>query len=118
MVINIPAQWGPFAMILLTFVMDGPAGAQVQFTGLLAAHLYDFLTRLYPEFGDGRNIIATPGFVRRWFAPAEIGVSARSFGTAFTPPDRQSQSTTTGASRGPLPDSWGSRGGGHRLGGD
>ncbi|KAI9746476.1 MAG: hypothetical protein M1818_000189 [Claussenomyces sp. TS43310] len=118
MVVNIPAQWAPIAMIFVTFVMNGPYAAQVQTTGLLAAHLYDFLTRLYPEFGGGWNPMITPDFVRRWFAPKVTGVSSRVYGTAITPADRRSQGSSSSASRGPLPDSWGNRGGGRRLGGD
>lgn len=119
MVVNIPAQWAPVAMIFISFVMSGPGAAKIQTTGLIAAHLYDFLTRIYPEFGGGRNFIKTPTFVRRWFAPSEAGVASRSYGTAFTPADRAASARTTGASTGSvLPESWKTRGSGHRLGGD
>jgi len=117
MVVNVPAQWAPFGMLFITFIMNGPEAAKIQSTGLLAAHLYDFLTRLYPEFGGGWNIIQTPAFVRRLFAPDEAVVSNRSYGTAFTAPERATGST--GASTGSvLPESWKARGSGHRLGGE
>lgn len=56
-VITIPAQFMPYAMLLMTVVMSGPGAAMVQGTGLIAAHLHDFLTRIWPTFGGGRNII-------------------------------------------------------------
>ena len=120
MIVNIPAQWAPVDMIVISFVMSGPPAAKIQLTGLIAAHLYDFLTRLYPEFGGGRNFIRTPAFVKSWFARGEPGVASRAYGTAFTPADRvASGARTTGASVGNvLPESWKSRGSGQRLGGD
>jgi Derlin-2/3 len=116
MIVNVPAQWAPFGMLFMTLIMAGPGAAKVQSTGLLAAHLYDFLTRLYPEFGGGRNFIVTPAFVRRLFAPSEAGVSNRSYGTAFTPPERATGSSTGAAAGSVLPESWKARGSGHRLG--
>lgn len=93
--------------------------AKIQLSGLLAAHLYDFLTRLWPEFRNGTSLIKTPQFVRRLFSPDVAGVAARDYGTAFTPAARQAQGSSTGASTGGvLPESWRSRGSGHRLGGD
>jgi len=118
MVVNVPAQWAPFGMLFITLIMQGPEAAKTQSTGLFAAHLYDFLTRLYPEFGGGRNFIVTPAFVRRLFAPEEAGVANRSYGTAFTPADRATGSSTGAATGSVLPESWKARGSGHRLGGE
>jgi len=118
-VVTIPTQWVPFAMILMTMVMDSPGAAKVQCTGLVAAHLYDFLTRIYPTFGGGRKLLWTPAFVRRWFSTTQPSVANRSFGTAFTPAQRQPSGVSSGAStRSVLPESWRSRGAGHRLGGE
>ncbi len=118
-VVTVPTQWVPFGMILMTLVMSGPEAAKIQVTGLVAAHLYDFLTRIYPTFGVGRNMLPTPAFVRRWFANPEPSVANRAYGTAFTPAQNSSRGSTTGASAGGvLPESWRSRGTGHRLGGD
>jgi Derlin-2/3 len=118
-VITIPTQWVPFAMLIMTFVMSGPNATLQQATGIVAAHLYDFLTRIYPEFGGGTNFIKTPLFVRRWFEPTVATASNRSYGMAFTPAAGQPAARATGASTGGvLPESWKSRGSGHRLGGE
>jgi Derlin-2/3 len=70
-------------MLLLTFVIDGPDAAMTQATGLLAAHLYDFLTRIWPTFGGGRNYITTPQMVKGWFGARPGSVQQRSYGTAI-----------------------------------
>lgn len=104
-------------MLLLTFVMGGPQAAMIQGTGLLAAHLYDFLTRLYPTFGGGRNYIFTPDFVKRWFGGDRPNINVKGYGTAFRPPTTQStQGRSTGI--GGFSGAWGTRGQGRRLGGD
>jgi Derlin-2/3 len=116
LVITIPAQWTPYAMLLMTAVMASPQAAIIQATGLVAAHLYDFLTRLWPEFGGGRNMLPTPAFVRRWFFVRQRDAD---YGTAIRPitgqPSAQGSGSSTG---GVLPESWRNRGSGHRLGGD
>ncbi|KAF4632353.1 hypothetical protein G7Y89_g5772 [Cudoniella acicularis] len=114
-VVTIPAQWIPFAMILLTFILNGPTAALISITGLVAAHLHDFLTRLWPTFGGGRNWVPTPAFVRRWFETKTDTVTHKPYGTAFA--RAQSGPSASGSSSGPLPESWKSRGSGHRLGG-
>jgi Derlin-2/3 len=117
-VVTVPATWIPLAMLFLTFVIVGPHEAKVQSTGLIAAHLHDFLTNLYPTFGGGRNWLRTPGFIEHFFADPLPKVINRSYGTAIRP-GQQSQGLSTGASTsGVLPESWRSRGSGHRLGGD
>ncbi|KAI9700434.1 MAG: hypothetical protein M1836_002449 [Candelina mexicana] len=122
-VITLPVQWLPYVMLLMTFVMGGPDAALGQATGLLAAHLYDFLTRLYPEFGGGRNFIQTPALVKRWFGGDQPGPATRSYGTAFAArsTSQQSQDASSGSSSGiatGVSNIWGSRGAGRRLGGD
>ncbi|CZT06380.1 related to F-LANa protein [Rhynchosporium agropyri] len=116
-VVQIPAQFIPYAMLLMTLVMNGAGAAKIQATGLVAAHLYDFLTRLYPTFRGGRNMLSTPAFVKRMWETTVPGVGNRAYGTAFTPAQRPgaASGSTSGAV---LPESWRSRGSGHRLGGD
>lgn len=120
-IVTIPAQWIPFAMLLMTLIMAGPSAAMVQGTGLVAAHLFDFLTRLWPEFGGGRNLLPTPGFIRRLWETKTAAVENKGYGTSFTPAQRSSSAATTSSSSGAggvLPESWRTRGSGHRLGGE
>lgn len=116
-IITIPAQLVPYAMLFMTFVMAGPEAAKVQATGLLAAHLHDFLTRIWPTFGGGRNLVPTPGFIRRLFETKRAHIEVKSYGTAHVPA-AQNTAAASGSSGGVLPESWKSRGSGHRLGGD
>ncbi|THV48380.1 hypothetical protein BGAL_0252g00120 [Botrytis galanthina] len=115
-VVTIPAPWIPYAMLLMTFVMAGPGPAKIQATGLVAAHLHDFLTRLWPTFGGGRNFVPTPGFIQRAFQTTQTTVTERSYGTAVAQPQRSANSPSSSGSV--LPESWKTRGSGHRLGGD
>jgi Derlin-2/3 len=86
--------------------MDGAGAAKQQLTGLFAAHLYDFLTRIWPTFGGGRNYIQTPDMVKRWFGGTARPTVERSFGTGFNA--RQEA---------PRPAGWsGQMGPGRRLG--
>ncbi|PHH64995.1 hypothetical protein CDD81_3632 [Ophiocordyceps australis] len=114
MFITIPAQLAPFAMLLFNLLFPGGvSNMMLQVQGLVAAHLYDFLTRIWPEYGGGSNLIPTPLVVTRLVQ----GVG-RAVGTAVARTSGQTPSTgsSTGVSRGPLPESWRSRGPGHRLG--
>lgn len=116
-VITIPAQWVPYAMLFMTLVMGGVKAAMIQGTGIVAAHLHDFLTRIWPQFGGGRNLLPTPELFKRWFSVRErntgYGVARAAHGQSSA-----SASTSTGSSPGVLPESWRNRGSGHRLGGD
>ena len=117
-IVTVPAVWIPYLMLLMTFITQGPFAAKVQGTGLVAAHLHDFLTRLWPSFGNGRNLVPTPGFVRRLWQTTEATVKVRGYGTAHAPAQREGGNASGSASGPPMPQSWGSRGSGHRLGGD
>ena len=118
-IITFNVVWLPWSMLLITFIMHGPDAALNQGAGLLAAHLYDFLTRLYPTFGGGTNYIRTPAVVKRWFKADKPGIQARGYGTAFRPATPATQATGRGTSSGfGFSSAWGSRGQGQRLGGD
>jgi Derlin-2/3 len=107
-IVTFQAKYLPFALLILTFILDGPNAALNQATGLVAAHLYDFLTRIWPTFGGGKNYIQTPAFVKRWFMDGTRPVQSRSYGTAF---GRREQA--------PGNENWsGQRGPGRRLGGE
>lgn len=122
-IITLPVQWLPYAILLMTFVMGGPGAALNQASGLLAAHLYDFLTRIYPTFGEGRNYIRTPQFVRRWFAASRPGPTTRAYGTAYAsqrgePQPAEGSSRGIASGLGSVTGLWNSRGPGRRLGGE
>jgi len=123
-VITLPIKWLPYTMLLVTFIMGGPHAAKQQVSGLLAAHLYDFLTRLYPTFGGGPTFIRTPQFVQRWFSRNTPTMTSRTYGTSFVARTNNRQQTsapnrgyTSGFTAG-VSNLWGSRGSGRRLGGD
>ena len=115
-------------MLAMTFVMDSPKSALLQATGLVAAHMYDFLTKIWPEYGGGRKLIDTPLFVRKWFEKPNGTASQRSFGTAYsgssTGPQNAGQQRQTSSGGGWASGfsggsgAWSSRGSGRRLGGE
>ncbi|KAK4459785.1 Der1-like family-domain-containing protein [Cladorrhinum samala] len=112
---TVPAQLVPYCMLLFSLVLDA-GSLPLQLTGLFAAHLHDFLSRLWPEFGGGSNWLATPGWLSRLVDSPRV--VQRQYGTAIHS-NRQTAGSTTGASTGSvLPDSWKTRGSGHRLGGE
>jgi Derlin-2/3 len=120
-IINFDAKFLPFALLFMTFIIDGPEPALHQLTGLIAAHLYDFLTRIWPTFGGGKNYIHTPQTVKKWFGAAPGSMQNRGYGhvvegrgrTAGAAGSGAAPSTgrTTGAST-----QWGGIGPGRRLG--
>lgn len=117
-IVQIPVEYLPWAMLTLTFVMGGPMAALQQGTGVIAAHLYDFLTRLYPQFQGGRNWVQTPTAVKRYFGADRSSFAHKAYGSSFRPgqniPQQQNSSWTSGFSS----SSWNGRGQGRRLGGD
>ncbi|MCJ1306976.1 hypothetical protein MMC25_000620 [Agyrium rufum] len=118
-IVKMDVRYLPWAIILMSFVMNGPGSAKIELAGIIAAHAYEFLTNIWPTFGGGRNVIATPSMVNRWFGGNSQRITNRGHGTAFQPRTQQStpQSSTTGSSYF-SGGTWGSRGQGHRLGGD
>ena len=116
-IVQIPVQYLPWAMLTLTMIMGGWTAALSEGTGLLAAHMYDFLTRLYPTFQGGRNYIQTPAFVKRAFGADRSSFTHKAYGSTFRagrPVQQQASQGWTSA----LGGSWGGRGAGRRLGGD
>lgn len=123
-IVNFDSKYLPFALLFMTFIIDGPESAAAQLTGLIAAHLYDFLTRIWPTFGGGRNYIFTPQIVKRWFGAGPGTVQNRGYGyavqgrgratgTGAGAPDAAAAGRSTGVS-----NTWGSVGPGRRLGGE
>ena len=109
--INIEVKYLPYAMLLLTLVQTGLEPTIAEAVGILAAHLYDFLTLYWPQHGGGTNVIRTPNFLSRWFA-GRSGTKqtiAKEHGTIYRPATQPAAGTAY---------SWGSRGQGRRLGGN
>ncbi|RBR17707.1 uncharacterized protein FIESC28_06403 [Fusarium coffeatum] len=114
-VLTIPAQALPICMIVVGALMAGPYKALVEVEGLVAAHLYDFLSRLWPEFGNGPQLLRIPAWLERLVQTPRV--LQRGFGTAVRPGNAASTGSSSGVDKGgPLPDSWRTRGRGQRLG--
>ncbi|KAI5865650.1 Der1-like family protein [Durotheca rogersii] len=107
-VLTIPAQLMPYCLLLVQLLFpNGWYNVKVGLTGLFAAHLHDFLTRIYPEFGNGPNLIPTPGILK-WI----ISIPRIQQVVYGQPSDSPRD---TGRPAGPLPDAWRSKGPGRRL---
>ncbi|KAI9799681.1 MAG: hypothetical protein M1825_004416 [Sarcosagium campestre] len=121
-VVTVPMAWLPYSMLLITMIRRGPDQALRDGLGIIAAHSYDFLTRIYPTFGGGRNCIRTPQAVQRWFRAGGPRVINRSYGSAIrqSVDSQPSRATSNGfsSSFGGGSGLWGTRGSGRRLGGD
>jgi Derlin-2/3 len=115
-ILQIPVEFLPWAMLTLTLILGGLPAALQQGTGVVAAHLYDFLTRLYPTFQGGRNYIQTPNVIKRLFGADQTTTTKKPFGTSIRPGQALPQQPTAGWGSG-LSGSWGGRGQGRRLGG-
>ncbi|KAI4208201.1 MAG: hypothetical protein LQ348_000264 [Seirophora lacunosa] len=88
-IVQLAAKWLPWVMLLAALILGGPSNALNQGTGIIAAHLYDFLTRLYPTFGGGRNYLKTPAFIRRWFGGVDQRAQRKGYGTAYSSQTQQ-----------------------------
>lgn len=117
-IVQIRAEWLPLALIGVNFVTAGPGAAMIEGTGIVASHLYDFLTRIWPTFGGGRNYITTPSFVHNLFNDSRS--SARGYGAAYRPAQAQAGQAgqSSGTSSSYFGSSWSTRGAGRRLGGN
>ncbi|KAF3042178.1 hypothetical protein E8E12_008621 [Didymella heteroderae] len=116
-IVNFDAKFLPFALLFMTFVIDGQNAALTQVFGLIAAHMYDFLTRIWPTFGGGKNYIFTPQIVKRWFGATPGTAQNRGYGYAVQGRGRETGSNqpSTGRSTG---TNFGGMGPGRRLGGE
>ncbi|KAE8132201.1 Der1-like family-domain-containing protein [Aspergillus pseudotamarii] len=113
-VVQLPVEFLPWAMLTWTLVLSGWHAAFSESMGIVAAHMYDFFSRIYPTFGGGRNYIITPTVVRRIFSAHMPPSQHRAYGTAYRPiPEEQNPSQGWGSFQSP----WSSRGPGRRLGG-
>lgn len=116
MFIQIPSQLVPFAMMAINLFFPGGIGiVLLQLHGLAAAHLYLFLSKIWPEVAGGRNWVQTPAFISSLVNGIAPAPQQRPVVAGARVPDAAS-GRSSGASRGPLPDSWRTRGPGQRLG--
>ncbi|MCJ1256697.1 hypothetical protein MMC24_004521 [Lignoscripta atroalba] len=118
-VVSFDAKYLPYVTLFLTWILESPQAMILQAVGIPAAHLYDFLTLLWPTFGGGKNIVQTPSFLARWFGsdrsvPHSI---TKRYGTAIRPVDQPPRASSSGFGSS-LSGIWGNRGQGRRLGGD
>ncbi|PVH89198.1 hypothetical protein DL98DRAFT_508309 [Cadophora sp. DSE1049] len=107
-ILTMPCQYLPYAFLLLTLILAGPQAALIQGSGLIAAHLYDLLTGLYPSTGVERNLLPTPGWMMKVFGTQDV--VNRPYGTAVT--------GATGKAAWGLDLSWKRFGPGRTLGGE
>lgn len=116
-IVNFDAKYLPFALLFMTFIIDGQSAALSQLTGLVAAHLYDFLTRIWPTFGGGKNYIFTPQVVKRWFGATPGTAQNRGYGYAVQGRGRETGSNQPSTRRS-TGTNFGGMGPGRRLGGE
>ncbi|KAL8843137.1 MAG: hypothetical protein Q9170_000267 [Blastenia crenularia] len=116
-VVQLEAKWLPWVLLLAALVIGGPYNMFYQGTGILAAHFYDFLSRIYPTFGGGRNVLQTPVFVRRLFGSPDLRTQKKGYGTAHAAVDQQTSRPASGFSSA-FSSPWSTRGQGRRLGGE
>lgn len=118
-IFEVPAPLMPYGMVAMNLLYGDVNGIIFDCYGLLAGHLFEFLTKIWPRAGGGFNPIPTPPIIEsivQWF-DGNGRMNNRSWGTMFSPrADSDSSATTSGANVGPLPDSWRTRGAGRRLG--
>ena len=132
LVFNIQARYLPICVLGITLALNGPDAVITEATGIVAAHLYEFLAVIYPRTMGTRSLIRTPQLLRKWFdKPIDdgINVKVKAYGTAFThltgandagraSTNPKGGSSASGWSSGfGLGSSWSDRGSGRRLGG-
>lgn len=118
MFIPMPAPLTPYAMIGFSLLMGGVDDVFLGIYGLVAAHLYEFLSRIYPQLGGGPNLVKTPKFMTRLVRAVEARLQAvsRAGAAGVAGASDYASGSSTGAESGPLPDAWKTRGAGRRLG--
>ncbi|KAI5806664.1 Der1-like family-domain-containing protein [Peziza echinospora] len=107
---NFSVRYLPYVMLIVLAVTKDPGAAMVAASGLVASHLYIFLSHVVPTYAKGSNIIATPNWVHGLFEGRVAPGAA---------PVRIAGTTGTTTARAPSADTggfWRQRGSGHRLG--
>lgn len=109
-----PAPLTPYAMILINLLVGDRSEFYLGMYGLVAAHLWEFLTRIYPELGGGPSILKTPKFMASLVRMGE-GRRRQYFSSSGTTGGNGADAAS-GSGSSPLPDSWKTKGGGRHLG--
>ncbi|KYK58706.1 hypothetical protein DCS_05723 [Drechmeria coniospora] len=113
MVVTIPAQMAPYVMLLMNLLFPGGAmNLLLQIHGLLAAHLFDFLTTIWPQYGGGKNLLPTPAFLTTVVG----GFVAVHHRLAVALGLRSPYDVAPSGSGSAVADNWRARGAGKRLG--
>lgn len=73
------ALYLPWAIIAQKFVMSGGDIPKSSIAGLLSAHLYYYLTTIYPSQG-GRRFLQTPDFIKQLFVTRPRNPATNVFG--------------------------------------
>jgi len=118
-IVRFPVKYLPWVMIFVTLVAEDVNSALVEGTGIIAAHLYLFLTNIWPRVAGGRHVIYTPQWIHGLFEersdPATRGIRAGvPPSVAATGP--AGGAGATGRSMFAPSGTWTHRGQGHRLG--
>ncbi|KAG1463721.1 hypothetical protein G6F56_005223 [Rhizopus delemar] len=77
--IRLKALYLPWAIIAQKFVMSGGDIPKSSIAGLLSAHLYYYLTTIYPSQG-GRRFLQTPDFIKQLFVTRPRNPATNVFG--------------------------------------
>ncbi|KAF9099439.1 Derlin 1 [Mortierella sp. AM989] len=102
--ITFKAFYLPWVLVAYTFVLSGALIPWSMLIGIASAHLFHFLSKVYPANG-GPRLIPTPSLLYRLLPAQEVA------GAGFT-----SSGATANVYRASAPTSGGSTGGGHRWG--
>ena len=115
-VVPLEVKYLPYAMLFVSLIQGGPEYALNEATGIVAAHLYDFLTHYWPRYGGGRSLIPTPAIFERMFENVQGAkrIDVKGHGTSFQRRAGLSNASSVTASGISNPVSF--RGTGRRLG--
>ncbi|GAA5999687.1 hypothetical protein JCM10207_005869 [Rhodosporidiobolus poonsookiae] len=123
-IITIPAVFFPFAMLGMDLLNGGPGAVLVSFTGMVAAHLYYFLSVVLPRQSGGRppalvaSLLSPPQFLVNTLGNGAGAPSSFASGASgSTPGGAAGRSYSTGFGTAWRAVTGGGGGGGRTLGG-
>ena len=96
--ITIPAKYLAYALLGLDLLQGGPSALMEGLTGIISAHVFHYLTEVYPRANPGaKRVLDTPAWFARLFGvnlanqPAGTERSLGGGVTRIDPPRRQQQ---------------------------